>query len=412
MAVDGGEFIGGQDIGEAEDHVLDQINQLVTGKYFSRALARRRAALGRRLGPGWVRPTPGGGVVAHPQPSSFATLVHISTGLALMKHRIDPRIDCVFKALLGAEENRNLLLHFLNAMLGEELQSLLSEVDILNPYNEKEFLDDKLSIVDVKARDGEGRIYQIEVQLLYYRHLPARILYGWADLYSEQLKSGDEYAELQPTYTIWLLAEALLKADPDYRHIYKLRDEKGRVLLEHGGVWLLELGKFHADSIDTEQERWLKFFQAGEQLDEAALPVWMNTTEMRQAMSTLKRFSDKERDYHAYQARQNFLRQQRTMERELEEERAEKLEALQREEAALREKEAALREKEAALREIARLKARWVSRRPEAESSLLKTRQGLEEPIKEAVGFHQPACCRDAVSAWGFTRSCPGRWWQ
>jgi chromosome segregation ATPase len=31
-----------------------------------------------------------------------------------MKHRIDPKIDCVFKALLGSEENRNLLLHFLN----------------------------------------------------------------------------------------------------------------------------------------------------------------------------------------------------------------------------------------------------------------------------------------------------------
>jgi len=32
-----------------------------------------------------------------------------------MRHAIDPKIDCVFKALLGAEENRNLLIHFLNA---------------------------------------------------------------------------------------------------------------------------------------------------------------------------------------------------------------------------------------------------------------------------------------------------------
>jgi hypothetical protein len=34
-----------------------------------------------------------------------------------MKHHIDPKIDCVFKALLGAEDNRNLLVHFLNAIL-------------------------------------------------------------------------------------------------------------------------------------------------------------------------------------------------------------------------------------------------------------------------------------------------------
>jgi hypothetical protein len=39
----------------------------------------------------------------------------------------------------------------------------------------------------------------------------------------------------------------------------------------------------------------------------------MHTDEMRQAMSTLKAFSEKERAYHAYQARQNYLRQQRSI---------------------------------------------------------------------------------------------------
>ena len=33
-----------------------------------------------------------------------------------MHHPIDPKIDCVFKALLGAEDNRALLIHFLNAL--------------------------------------------------------------------------------------------------------------------------------------------------------------------------------------------------------------------------------------------------------------------------------------------------------
>ena len=68
-----------------------------------------------------------------------------------MKHQIDPKIDCVFKALLGSEENRNLLQHFLNAVLGSELATPISAVEILNPYNEREFLEDRLSIVDVKA---------------------------------------------------------------------------------------------------------------------------------------------------------------------------------------------------------------------------------------------------------------------
>jgi hypothetical protein len=58
----------------------------------------------------------------------------------------------------------------------------------------------------------------------------------------------------------------------------------------------------------------------------------MTTDEMRQAMSTLKQFSEKERDYWAYQARQDFLRQQGTMEYELDE-------AQKREQAALAELE-------------------------------------------------------------------------
>ena len=86
-----------------------------------------------------------------------------------------------------------------------------------------------------------------------------------------------------------------------------------------GGIHLLELKKFTAERIETEEQRWLQFFKEGEQLDEAALPDWMNTDEMRQAMKTLKLFSEKERDYHAYQARQNYLREQRTIQIEMEE---------------------------------------------------------------------------------------------
>ncbi|MGH8557714.1 MAG: Rpn family recombination-promoting nuclease/putative transposase [Methylococcales bacterium] len=209
-----------------------------------------------------------------------------------MKHRIDPKVDCVFKALLGSEANRDLLIHFLNAILAAELAAPITEVEILNPYNEKEFLDDKLSIVDVKARDGAGKVFQVEVQLSVYGHLATRMAYTWADIYSQQLQSGQDYRLLKATYSIWLLAENLI-ADEDYAHNYKLRDEQGRMLLDHGGIWVLELAKFDAETIATDQQRWLMFFKTGDQLDDANLPEWMNTEEMRKAMSTLKQLSKK-----------------------------------------------------------------------------------------------------------------------
>jgi predicted transposase/invertase (TIGR01784 family) len=185
-----------------------------------------------------------------------------------MKHPIDPKVDCVFKALLGTERNRRLLIHFLNAILAGEFATPIVEVEILNPYNEREFLDDKLSIVDVKARDSTGQLYQIEIQLLNVPDLPARILYGWADLYSAQLQDGEGYDTLKPTYSIWLLGETLRPKLKEAIHRFRLRDEQGRSLLDHGGIWLLELSKCVIEAVETEQERWLKFFIEGPRLDE------------------------------------------------------------------------------------------------------------------------------------------------
>ena len=292
-----------------------------------------------------------------------------------MRHAIDPKIDCVFKALLGAEENRNLLIHFLNAILGSDLQSPVTEVQILNPYNEREFLSDKLSIIDIKARDDQARRYQIEIQLLTYADLLGRILYTWNDLYNHQLESGEDYGRLKPAYAIWILGENLLPGDPYYTHRYRLRDERGQCLLNHGGIYLLELNKFSTEQIVSDEQRWLKFFKEGEYLDAERLPGWMQTPEMRQAMNTLKAFSEKERAYDAYQARQDFLRQQRSIQRErrsiqqaLEEERA----ALAQERAARladrTAREAERQAKEAALAEVERLKALLKGSNPPATS--------------------------------------------
>ena len=70
---------------------------------------------------------------------------------------------------------------------------------------------------------------------------------------------------------------------------------------------------------------------------------------MKQAMNTLCQFSEKERNYFAYQARQDYLRQQGTI-------LYEKDEALEREQTALAALDAALAEKAEVLAENERLK--------------------------------------------------------
>ena len=275
-----------------------------------------------------------------------------------MKHNIDPKVDCVFKALLGKEENSNLLVHFLNAVLGSELSEPIVSVVIINPYNDKEFLDDKLTIVDVKANDQSGRIYQIEVQLAYYSDLPARMVYTCGDIYCKQLQSGSDFANLKPTYSIWLMGKNAIKDDDKYVHAFKLRDDTGKLLTDHGGIWLLELEKFSTVHVENEQERWIQFFKTGNSLnDEQELPDWMNTQEMRQAMGTLRQFSEKDKDYFAYQARQNFLRQQMTVYGELDATKLREQQVVAKLDVVSAERDAIAAERDAAAAEIERLKA-------------------------------------------------------
>jgi hypothetical protein len=88
----------------------------------------------------------------------------------------------------------------------------------------------------------------------------------------------------------------------------------------------------------------------------------MNTQEMRQAMSTLRQFSEKDKNYFAYQARQNYLRQQMSVYGELDATKLREQQALaERDSATLREQQA-LAERDAATAEIEKLKALLVAK--------------------------------------------------
>jgi hypothetical protein len=87
----------------------------------------------------------------------------------------------------------------------------------------------------------------------------------------------------------------------------------------------------------------------------------MQTTEMRRAMSTLQAFSEKERAYDAYRARQHAIHMQASIQqRQLELEAAYAAQGV--------ELEAERQAKEAALAEIARLKTILQTERPPADS--------------------------------------------
>src|SRR5271166_5775027 len=116
---------------------------------------------------------------------------------------IRPLNDFAFKKIFGSAENRIALISLLNAILRPK--SPIVDVTLQNPFNPQDFKDDKLSVLDIKAVDRTGTIFDIEMQLTTYEGLVQRIVYYGCELYAAQLKEGEKYKTLKPVYSIWLV---------------------------------------------------------------------------------------------------------------------------------------------------------------------------------------------------------------
>ena len=204
---------------------------------------------------------------------------------------IDPKIDLAFKWLFGREKNIPLLIDLLNAVLKplhtfEEIISL----ELLNPFSEQDSLDDKLSIVDVKARDCTGRLFDVEMQLLFERSLKERLLFYWAELHQQQLHSGDTYKQVRQTITICLCNFIIYPQTDDYCLPFELCNRKNDLLFSSDILLVvLELPKFNlaAEKISNQLEAWLYFFRHAHHLDSEDLPKPLSNTKIQEAIEEL-----------------------------------------------------------------------------------------------------------------------------
>ncbi len=82
--------------------------------------------------------------------------------MALSKF-LDPRNDLCFKKIFGTEKNKNILIHFLNDILGFTEINAIQEVEFLSTIMDPEVASDKQSIVDVLCKDSHGNRYIAEM---------------------------------------------------------------------------------------------------------------------------------------------------------------------------------------------------------------------------------------------------------
>jgi len=212
--------------------------------------------------------------------------------------RINPRVDFAFKKLFGSEENKDLLISLINAIVTEE--DTVEDVELKNPYNLADYQAGKMSILDIKAKNKKtGKWYNIEMQVGEDLYFDKRAIYYWSKLVTEQLSEGMMFKELKKAISINILGFNFID-DAHYHSRYRImnsstkKDDKLHNIFE---LHYIELRKFSKDfsEITDALDRWITFLTRAHELDKKRLPKEIESdTAIKKAIEAVDRMFDEE----------------------------------------------------------------------------------------------------------------------
>jgi len=234
-----------------------------------------------------------------------------------MSHRINPRVDIAFKKIFGTEENKDLLISLINSIVSKEDQVV--DITLLNPYNQKNFKQDKLSILDIKAKGNHGKTFNIEIQITDEADYDKRALYYWARLYTEQLKEKGDYDSLEKVIGIHILNFISILDSEKYHNAFHITEKQTRLhYFKELELHTIELKKFKealgkdfedlGSKIQNALDLWSAFLLRNDLLSAARLPKFLENVPVKKALKVLNvmNFSDDEREI--YEGKLKWLR--------------------------------------------------------------------------------------------------------
>ena len=211
---------------------------------------------------------------------------------------LDPKADLTFKKVFG--EHPDLVISLLNALLPfdtpeEEVVSveyLPSEMVPENPLR-------KNSIVDVRCKDGRGRQFIVEMQMIWSQEFKARVFFNASKAYVRQLDKGYDYELLQPVYSLNLVNEVFEPDMPRYYHYYRLvHNECTDKVIDGLHLVFVELPKFASHNYGEKkmQVLWLRYLTEISEQTRQAPQELLDNQEVHKALIELEEsaFTDAE----------------------------------------------------------------------------------------------------------------------
>lgn len=184
---------------------------------------------------------------------------------------LDPKNDFCFKQIFGTEKNKDILIHFLNDILGYQGKDQIIEVTFLKTIQDPDIAAYRQSIVDVLCKDQNGTQVIVEMQVGEHKGFEKRAQFYAAKAYSQQILKEDEnhkklavYAKLKGVIFLAIADFIMFPDKKDWKSTHRLLDSKS---YEHDlkdfYFIFAELKKFHKtiDQLENIEEKWMYFFK-------------------------------------------------------------------------------------------------------------------------------------------------------
>jgi len=221
--------------------------------------------------------------------------------------KYNPKIDLVFRKLFGSEENKDILLSFVNAILQKEHK--LIDLTIKNPYNLASYIASKTSILDIKAVDESGVFYDIEMQINV-----GAVPCACPDMQTILFwQSGNHKGLPLQNGVIGIhLLDFPYFNDDRYKRRFIWKDAETNdesKFLAYQELYFIEMCKFNKEykQLSDVLDRWMAFLNKAYELDKKNIPPELaEEMEIRKAIEKLEQFYFDNQEREIYDGERKF----------------------------------------------------------------------------------------------------------
>lgn len=224
---------------------------------------------------------------------------------------LDPKNDVAFRKIFGSEKNKDILIHFINDIMGFKASDQIQEVTFLSPVQNPEIAYKKESIVDVLCKAENGTQIIVEMQVSPSKGFQKRAQYYAAKAYSRQLSKGQGddglYANLKEVIFIAISDYNIFPDKSEYISHHVILDKNNYDHdLKDFSFSFIELPKFPIDKLEelkTVIEKWCYFFKYAAKTSESDLKQIIGSDlVIERAYEALNQFNWNETELLEYEA--------------------------------------------------------------------------------------------------------------